>query len=255
MRSTSSAKPPASTSTPRKASRSARLARACLVTGAAPWSDQGLRLAVALGVPGRGERPRRVGTGRRRGRGTVGSALAVAALLRGDDAPWNGDAAIEHIESWRGADDDTEPASANVPGVGGYVNARELVAAQLPERLWGGYTSERGDAGSHCGKPPRCDRLLCGGERVHDPESRKCGVSAINEFEAKAVELSGSGALATRAHGRAEARRYVTSRGAIRDNAREPGPATASFVTYGKRSRACSRGWSPGLSEIMRRHL
>ncbi len=30
------------------------------------------------------------------------------------------------------------------------------------------------------------------------------------------------------------ARRYVTSRGAIRDNAREPGPATASFVTYGK---------------------
>lgn len=41
-------------------------------------------------------------------------------------------------------------------------------------------------------------------------------------------------ALATRAHGRAEAGRYVTSRGAIRDNAREPGPATASFVTYGK---------------------
>jgi hypothetical protein len=144
---------------------------------------------------GRGERPRRVGPGRRRGRGTAGSALAAAALLRGDlrcdDAPWNGDAAIEHTESWRGADDDTEPASANVPGAGGYVNARELVAAQLPERLWSGYTGERGDAGSHRGKPPRCDRLLCGGERVHDPESRRCGVSAINEFEAKALELPG----------------------------------------------------------------
>src|SRR5208282_2598997 len=106
-----------------------------------------------------------------------------------------------------------------VPGAGGYVNARELVAAQLPERLWSGYIGERGDAGSHRGKPPRCDRLLCGGERVHDPESRRCGVSAINEFEAKALELSGKrSALATRAHGRAEARRYVTSRGTIRDN-------------------------------------
>jgi hypothetical protein len=51
----------------------------------------------------------------------------------------------------------------------------------------------------------------------------------------KCLELSGKrSALATRAHGRAEARRYVTSRGAIRDNAREPGLATASFVTYGK---------------------
>lgn len=133
--------------------------------------------------------------GRRRGRGTAGSALAAAALLHGDlrcdDGPWNGDAAIEHTESWRGADDDTEPASANVPGAGGYVNARELVAAQLPERLWSGYSGERGDAGSHRGKPPRCDRLRCGGERVHDPESRRCGVSAINEFEEKALELSG----------------------------------------------------------------
>ena len=51
-----------------------------------------------------------------------------------------------------------------------------------------------GDDGLHRGKPPRCDRLLCGGERVHDPESRRCGVSAINEFEAKALELPGEAA-------------------------------------------------------------
>ena len=29
--------------------------------------------------------------------------------------------------------------------------------------------------GSHRGKPPRRDRLLYGGERVHDPGSRRCG--------------------------------------------------------------------------------
>ena len=46
-------------------------------------------------------------------------ALAAAGLLSGDqrcdDAPWDGDAAAEHAEPWRGADDDAEPASADVP--------------------------------------------------------------------------------------------------------------------------------------------
>ena len=79
----------------------------------------------------------------------------------------------------------------------------ESSSSTLPERLRSGYSGERGDAGSHRGKPPRCDRLLCGGERVHDPESRRCGVSAINEFEEKALELAGEAErLATRAHGR-----------------------------------------------------
>ena len=74
-----------------------------------------------------------MGPGRRRGRGTARSALAAAGLLRGDqrgdDAPWDGDAAAELTEPRRGADDDTEPASADVPAAGGHVNARELVAA------------------------------------------------------------------------------------------------------------------------------
>jgi hypothetical protein len=114
---------------------------------------------------------------------TAGSALAVTGLLRadlrGDDAPGDGDAAAELAESWGGADDDTEPSSADVPAACGYVNAGEFVAAQLPERPSGGYARERSDAGSRCGKPPRCDGLLCGGERVHDPESRRWGISAI----------------------------------------------------------------------------
>src|SRR6266568_2338808 len=67
----------------------------------------------------------------------------------------------------------------------------EFVAAQLPERLRGGYADQRGDDGPHRGKPPRCDRLLRGGERGHDPQSRRCGVSTISESEAMAPELSG----------------------------------------------------------------
>ena len=128
-----------------------------------------------------------MGPGQRSSRGTARSELAravvsgcrgtsygrprrcctviCAAMTRHGD----GDAAVEHTESWRCADDDAEPASADIPAVGGYVNARELVAAQLPERFWGGYVGERRDAGSHRGKPPHCDRHLCGGEHVHDP--------------------------------------------------------------------------------------
>jgi hypothetical protein len=49
--------------------------------------------------------------------------------LRCDDAPRDDDAAAELAESRRGADDDTEPASADVPAAGGHVNARELIAA------------------------------------------------------------------------------------------------------------------------------
>ena len=41
-------------------------------------------------------------------------------------------------------------------------------------------------------------------------------------------------ALATRAHGRAGARRYVTSRGAIRDNARAAGSGYSVVCDYGK---------------------
>jgi hypothetical protein len=120
--------------------------------------------------------------------------------LRCDDPPRDGDAAAELAESRRGADDDTEPASADVPAAGGHVNAREFVAAQLPERLRSGYVGEHGDDGPHRGKPPRRDRLLCGRERVHDPESRRYGVSAISEFEARALGLPGErSTLAARA--------------------------------------------------------
>jgi hypothetical protein len=65
--------------------------------------------------------------------------LGTVRLLRGDNAPWDGDAAAELAEPRRGADDDTKPASANVPAPSRHVNARKLVAAQLPERLRSGY--------------------------------------------------------------------------------------------------------------------
>ena len=91
---------------------------------------------------------------------------------------------------------------ARVPAAGGHVNARELVTAQLPERLRSGYAGQRGDDGPRRGKPPRRDRLLRGGERGHDPQSRSCGVSAISESEVMALELAGErSALAAWAHG------------------------------------------------------
>ena len=52
-------------------------------------------------------------------------------------------------------------------------------------------------------------------------------------------------APATRAHGRAEARRYVTSRGAIRDKAREPGPGYSVVCDLPAKVTRCSRGRSP----------
>jgi hypothetical protein len=59
--------------------------------------------------------------------------LGTVRLLRGDqcgdNAPWDGDAAAELAESRRGADDDTEPASADIPAADNHVNAHELVAA------------------------------------------------------------------------------------------------------------------------------
>ena len=133
--------------------------------------------------------------------------MSAAGLLRDDlrreGAPWNGDAATELAEPWRGADDDAEPAGADVPAAGGHVNTRELVTAQLPERLRSGYACEADDDRFHRGKPPRRDRPLRGGERVHDPQSRRCDVSAISESEAMALELSGErSALAAQAHGR-----------------------------------------------------
>jgi hypothetical protein len=54
--------------------------------------------------------------------------LAAVGLLRGDqrgdNAPRDSDAAAELAGSRRGADDDTEPASADVPAAGGHVNTR-----------------------------------------------------------------------------------------------------------------------------------
>src|SRR5262249_16281298 len=124
---------------------------------------------------GRGGGPRRMEPGQRRGQGTARSALAAAGLLRGDqrgdDAPRDSDAAAELAESWRGADDDTEPASADVPAAGRYVNDRELMAEKLGERLRSGYAGKRDDDGSHRSKPPRRDHPLRRGERVHDPPS------------------------------------------------------------------------------------
>src|SRR5207248_10879124 len=77
----------------------------------------------------------------------------------------------------------------DISAADGYFNARELVTAQLPEGLRSGYGRERGDGGPHRGKPPRRNRRLRGGERVHALQSRRCGASAINEFEARVPEL------------------------------------------------------------------
>jgi hypothetical protein len=80
--------------------------------------------------------------------------------LRCDDAPGDGDAAAGLAEPRRGADDDTEPAGADVPAAGGHVHARELVAAHLGERLRGGYAGERGEART---TPPCLIRVMaCG---------------------------------------------------------------------------------------------
>jgi len=108
----------------------------------------------------------------------AGESLAPARLLRGDqrgdNAPRDGDAAAAELaEPRRSADDDAEPASADVPAAGGHVNTQELVAAQLGKRLRSGYAGQRDDDGPGRGKPPRRDRPLRRGERVHYPESRR----------------------------------------------------------------------------------
>ena len=82
--------------------------------------------------------PARTSSGRRAPLARAAPRLCVLAAvgplrcdLRGDDAPGDGDTAAELAEPRRGADDDTEPAGADVPAAGGHVNAGELVAAQL----------------------------------------------------------------------------------------------------------------------------
>jgi len=89
----------------------------------------------------------------RYGQKRVSSRGLLRGDQRGDDAPRDGDAAADLTEPWRGADDDGEPASADVPAAGGHVNAPELVAAELGERLRSGYAGERGissmDPGPH----------------------------------------------------------------------------------------------------------
>jgi hypothetical protein len=80
--------------------------------------------------------------------------------------------------------------SANVPAAGGHVNARELIAAQLPDRLRSGYAGQRGDDGPRRGKPSGRDRPLRRRQRVHDPESRRYGVGAISESPAWCVMLA-----------------------------------------------------------------
>jgi len=87
------------------------------------------------------------------------------------------------------------------------------------ERLRGGYPGERRDDGSHRGKSPRRDRLLGGRKRVHDSESRTCGVSTISKSEAMALDLPGERSALTagprpgpEAGARAEARRVRPAR-------------------------------------------
>ena len=53
----------------------------------------------------------------------LGTVRPLRGDQRGDNAPQEGDAAAELAQSRRGADDDTEPASADVPAAGGHVNA------------------------------------------------------------------------------------------------------------------------------------
>src|SRR5205823_1849945 len=103
---------------------------------------------VGMGVvaqPGRHARPTRAAADRRAPFTRPAPALCVLAAgllhcdLHGDDPPWDGNAAAELAEPWRGADHDTEPASTDISAADGYFNARELVTAQLPEGLQRGY--------------------------------------------------------------------------------------------------------------------
>lgn len=76
--------------------------------------------------------PRAGVAGQRPGRGSARAAAFARCDHGGDDAPWNRLAAWQRPEPRRGLDDYAEPAAADIPAVGAYVDTGELIAAQLP---------------------------------------------------------------------------------------------------------------------------
>ena len=87
--------------------------------------------------------------------------------LGGDHAPWDRLAAWQLPGPRRGADDDAEPAAADIPAVDADVDSCELTAAQLPEVLVMDDVSDGGQVRSDSREPPRGSQDLGRGQDAH----------------------------------------------------------------------------------------
>jgi hypothetical protein len=110
--------------------------------------------------------------------GSIWSARATVFArcdLGGDHAPWDRLAAWQLPGSRCGADDDAEPAAADIPAVDADVDSGELIAAQPPQVLGMHDASDGRQMGSCCREPPRGNQDLSRGEDTHHDSMGTCG--------------------------------------------------------------------------------
>jgi len=111
--------------------------------------------------------------------GSIWSARAAACARRdlgGDHAPWDRLAAWQLSGPRRCADDDAEPAAADVPAVDADVDSGELIAAQLPQVLVMHDAGDGGQVGSCSREPSRGNQDLGRGQDAHHDSMGTYGV-------------------------------------------------------------------------------
>jgi hypothetical protein len=95
--------------------------------------------------------------------------------LGGDHAPGDRLAASQLPEPRRGADDDAEPAAADIPATGADVDPGELIAAQSPQIL-AMHNPRHGSQVRSCSREPPCGNQDLGrGQHAHYDSMGTCG--------------------------------------------------------------------------------
>jgi hypothetical protein len=95
--------------------------------------------------------------------------------LGGDHAPGDCLAASQVSEPRRGADDDAEPAAADIPSIGADVDSGELIAAQLPEVFLMHDASHGSQVRSCSREPSRGNQYLGRAQDAHHDSMSTCG--------------------------------------------------------------------------------
>ncbi len=110
--------------------------------------------------------------------GSICSARAAAFArcdLGGDHAPGDRLAAWQLPEPRRGADDDAEPAAADIPAIDADIDSPELIAAQLPQVLVMHDASDGSQVRSCFREPPRGNQYLGRSQDAHHDSMGTCG--------------------------------------------------------------------------------